>query len=80
MLTQFRAVIKRWLRSVIQNVCKAFLLSITDTDDYARVALPTGDAMEVSESNGGETSDAESGAESDDHHVDAMSVGSAEII
>ena len=50
-----------------------------DTDDYARVALPAGDAMEQSESNG-ETSDAESVAESDDHHGDAISVGSAEII
>ena len=43
------------------------------------MALPAGDAMEHSESNG-ETSDADSVAESDDHHGDAISVGSAEII
>ena len=52
---------------------------VSDTDDYARVALPAGDAMEQSESNG-ETSDADSVAESDDHHGDVISVGSAEII
>ena len=50
-----------------------------DTDDYARVALPTGEAMDGSESNG-DTSDVDSVAESDEHHADAMSLGSAELI
>jgi hypothetical protein len=35
--------------------------------------------MDASDSNG-DTSDAESAAESDDHHGDAISLGSAEII
>ena len=51
----------------------------TDTDDYARVALPTGEGLDGSDSNG-DTSDVESVAESEEHHADAMSVGSAELI
>jgi hypothetical protein len=42
--------------------------------------LPTGETLEASESNG-DTSDVDSVAESEnDHHADAMSIGSAELI
>jgi hypothetical protein len=56
---------------------KSFFL---DTDDYARVALPTGDFIDLNTESNGDTSDGESGGESEENHGDRLSLASIEIL
>ncbi len=60
------------------------ILLLSDTDDYARVALPTGEAghedNEVEDRHANDESDVESVIESEEPHPDGISIGFSELI
>lgn len=52
----------------------------SDTDDYARVAMPTDRDETHQNATGGDSSDVESVVEDEDPQADGMSIGFADLI